>query len=135
MMLAKVQADAGSMNHAWTTIEDMMTLGNKPNESTIHSFLSSCIKHNQPQHAPAVFHMIASQNMSVSQATYALLIKLHGSCGQVQEALLVYELMTIKQGIEPTTDTQVLVMRVCFQCRWPEKAFEILWRAKRRASV
>lgn len=122
------------MSQAWTTIEDMSTMGHKPNESTIHCFLSACLKQSQGHYATAVFQMAQAHGMTFSQSTYALLMKLQGSCGQVQEALAVYELMTVKQGIDPTPETQVTIMRVCFQSRWPEKAFELFEQAKKYAS-
>eukprot|EP00747_Dinoflagellata_sp_TGD_P141778 gnl/TRDRNA2_/TRDRNA2_176171_c0_seq3.p1 gnl/TRDRNA2_/TRDRNA2_176171_c0~~gnl/TRDRNA2_/TRDRNA2_176171_c0_seq3.p1 ORF type:complete len:797 (-),score=181.03 gnl/TRDRNA2_/TRDRNA2_176171_c0_seq3:54-2444(-) len=134
-MLAKMQAEAGSLSQAWTTIEDMGKMGQRPNESTIHSFLSACLKHSQGQYATTVFKMALAQGMTFSQGTYALLIKLQGLCGQIQEALSVYELMINRQSIEPTPETQVSILRVCFQCRWPEKAFELLEQAKKHGKV
>jgi len=134
LMLAKVQAESGSLSHAWATIEDMGTIGHKPNESLIHSFLSTCLKQSQGQYAKAVFKTVTAHGMFLSQATYALLIKLHGGIGEVEEALEVYKFMTCKQCIEPTAETQVSMIRVCFQCCWPDKAFELLAQARFHSS-
>merc|ERR1719160_1623253 len=108
----------------------MAANGHKPTEATIHSFLNACIKQSEGQYAMKMFNLTQSLGMSLSQATYASFIRLHGECGEVQNALAVYELMTINKGIEPMPATAVSVMRVCFQCSWPEKAFLVFQQLK-----
>lgn len=126
MMLARVQADAGNLSHAWMTIEDMIGLGHKPNEATLHAFLSACIKQSHTLYAKSLLSKASEHGITFSQATYALFLKLYGRCQQLHDALAVFEVMTEKQGIEPTPQTIVSLLRVCFQCRQPTKSLEIM---------
>jgi pentatricopeptide repeat protein len=126
MMLARVQADSGNLSHAWMTLEDMIGLGHKPNEATLHSFLNACIKQSHTVYAKALLTKACENSISLPQATYALFLKLYGRCQQLQEALTVFEVMTGKQGIIPVPQTVVALLRVCFQCRQPTKAIEIM---------
>jgi pentatricopeptide repeat protein len=135
MMLARVQSDVGNLSQAWTTMEDMATLGNRPMETTIHSFLTACLKQSECRYTKLMFQRVGLFGMSLSQASYALFIKLHGLNNEIQDALAVYEFMTVKQGIDPSPATACCIMRVCFQCQHPEKAFAILEEMKTKGLV
>merc|ERR1719198_558171 len=133
MMLARVQADCGNLSHAWMTIEDMIGLGHKPNEVTFHSFLNACIKQSHTLYAKALLAKAQENNITLSQATYVLFLKLYGRCQQLQDAMAVFEVMTEKQGIDPSPQTIVSLLRVCFQCRQPAKALEIMEKLQAKA--
>lgn len=135
MMLARVQADCGNLSHAWMTIEDIIGLGHKPNEATLHSFLSACIKQSHTLYAKSLIQKSASNNICFSQATYALLLKLFGRCQQLQDALLVFHEMTEKHGIEPSSQTVVALLRSCFQCRQPGRGLELVEKLQARAGA
>lgn len=126
MMLARVQADSGNLSHAWMTIEDMIGLGHKPNEATLHSFLTACIKQSHTIYAKALLAQAKANGIILSQATYGLFLKLYGRCQQLQEAMSVFEVMTQNQSTDPSPQTIVCLLRVCFQCRQPGKALEII---------
>jgi pentatricopeptide repeat protein len=126
MMLARVQSESGNLSHAWMTIEDMIGLGHKPNEATLHAFLSACIKQSHTLYAKALLTKANTNNITLSQATFVLFLKLYGRCQQLQDALAVFDFMTEKQGIDPSPQTMVSLLRVCFQCRQPSKAFDIM---------
>merc|ERR1719197_1544912 len=87
MMLARLQADSGNLSHSWMTIEDMIGLGHRPNEATLHSFLNACTKQSHTVYAKALLEKVSSHSIALSQATYALFLKLFGRCQQLQEAL------------------------------------------------
>mmetsp|Transcript_79536 Transcript_79536/g.125454 ORF Transcript_79536/g.125454 Transcript_79536/m.125454 type:complete len:767 (+) Transcript_79536:139-2439(+) len=93
MMLARVQADCGNLSHAWMTIEDMIDLGHKPNEATLHSFLSACIKQSHTVYAKALLTKTSSNSITLSQATYIMFLKLYGRCQQLQDAIAVFDIM------------------------------------------
>lgn len=126
MMLARVQADSGNLSHAWMTIEDMIGFGHKPNEATLHSFLNACIKQSHTVYAKALLTKANENNITLSQATYVLFLKLYGRCQQLQDAMAVFEIMTEKQAMDPTPQTIVALLRTCFQCRQPMKACELM---------
>jgi len=133
MMLARVQADSGNLGHSWTTLEDMMGLGHKPNEATLLCFLNACVKQSHTVYAKALFNAAGTKGIALSQATYALFLKLYGRCQQLGDAMAVYELMTEKQHIEPAPQTLIALLRVCFQCRQPGKAMEIMEKLQAKA--
>jgi len=126
MMLARVQSDSGNPSHAWMTVEDMIVLGHRPNEATLHSFLSACTKQSHTVYAKALLQKANDQGIALSQATYTLFLKLFGRCQQLQEAMGVFEMMTEKQGIEATPQTMVALIRVCSQCRQPGKGLDLM---------
>jgi pentatricopeptide repeat protein len=133
MMLARVQADAGNLSHAWMTIEDMLSLGHKPNDATIQSFLSACMKHAHTLYAKDLLKKTSDHNIALSQSTYLLLLRLFGRCQQLQDAMSVYEVMVEKHGLEPWPHLIVSLLRTCFQCRQPGKALELLEKVQARA--
>lgn len=126
MMLARVQADAGNLSHAWMTIEDMIVLGHRPNDATIHSFLNACTKQSHTVQAKALLEKVDSHNITLSQATYLLFLKLFGRCHQLQDAMVVFEMMTEKQRLEANAQTMASLLCVCTQCRQPGKGLEIM---------
>lgn len=126
MMLARVQAEVGNLAHAWMTIEDMIGLGHKPNEVTLHSFLTASTKQSHTLYAKAFLALASTKGIALSQATCVLLLKLYGRCQQPQDALAVFDMMTEKQGIDPLPQTICTMLRVCFQCRQPGKALELM---------
>lgn len=132
MMLARVQADCGNLAHAWMTIEDMIGLGHKPNEATLHSFLNACIKQSHTLYAKSLIQKTAENNVPFSQATYGLLLKLFGRCQQLQDALGVFQEMTDKYGIEPSPQTVISLLRSCFQCRQPARGLELIEKLQAR---
>jgi pentatricopeptide repeat protein len=133
MMLARMQADCGNLAHAWTTLEDVISLGHKPNEATLLSFLNACFKQSHTLYAKTLLEKACANNLSLSPAVYAQLLKLHTKCQQVQEALSVFEIMTEKQGIEPSPQIVVSLLRTCFQCRQAAKCFEIMENLEAKA--
>lgn len=133
MMLARLQADSGNLSHSWMTIEDMIGLGHRPNEATLHSFLNACTKQSHTVYAKALLEKANSNNIALSQATYVLFLKLFGRCQQLQEAVTVFEMMSERQGLEPAPQTVVAMMRVCSQCRQPGKGLEIMDKLLSRA--
>jgi hypothetical protein len=135
MMLARVQADCGNLAHAWMTIEDMIGLGHKPNEATLHAFLSACIKQSHTVYAKALLTKASAHCITLTQATYVLFLKLYGRCQQLQDALAVFDIMTEKQCIDPSPQTIVSLLRVCFQCRQPSKAFDIIEKMQAKAGA
>lgn len=126
MMLARVQSDSGNLSHAWMTVEDMIVLGHRPNEATLHSFLNACTKQSHTVYAKALLQKANDQGIALSQATYTLFLKLFGRCQQLQEAMGVFEMMTEKQGVEATSQTMVALIRVCSQCRQPGKGLDLM---------
>jgi len=76
MMLARVQVKSGNLSHAWMTIEDMIGLGHKPNDATLHAFLSACKKQSHTVYSKALLEKASTHNITLSQATEELCLKL-----------------------------------------------------------
>lgn len=133
MLLARLQADVNNLPQSWATLEDMLSLGHQPNEVALHAFLSACTRQSHTLYAKALLRKAISSELSLSQATYVLLLKLYGRTQQLQDALAVFADMTMRQRIEPSPQTVVSLLRVCFQCRQPEHAEEIVQRLQVQA--
>jgi len=91
MMLARVQAKSGNLSHAWMTIEDMIGLGHKPNDATLHAFLSACMKQSHTVYAKTLLEKASTHSITLSKATEELCLKLSGRCQQLRDALAVFD--------------------------------------------
>mmetsp|Transcript_79538 Transcript_79538/g.125458 ORF Transcript_79538/g.125458 Transcript_79538/m.125458 type:complete len:82 (+) Transcript_79538:3-248(+) len=73
------------------TIEDMIGLGHKPNDATLHAFLSACMKQSHTVYAKTLLEKASTHSITLSKATEELCLKLSGRCQQLRDALAVFD--------------------------------------------
>merc|ERR1719310_2762109 len=122
----------------------MITAGHRPNEVTLHSFLSACVKEARGDLGRALFERLTSAGSSrgaaavgtppVSQMTYTLFIKLYARCQLLSEAFAVFEDMTGRQGLEASPAVYGCLLRACVQSRQAGRALEVFSQLKAKVA-
>mmetsp|Transcript_36931 Transcript_36931/g.86556 ORF Transcript_36931/g.86556 Transcript_36931/m.86556 type:complete len:775 (-) Transcript_36931:184-2508(-) len=126
MALVRTQAEAQNISGAWMTIEDMMDLGHRPNDTALQTFLTACLRQTHSTYGKAFLEKAVHLNITLSQGTYSLLLKLFSRCNQFQDGMSVLDDMIVRQRQEPPAPAVVSFIKACFASRQTAKAFEVV---------
>lgn len=82
--------------NALTAFEDMLASGVKPNQATLTSVLTACTKLGALEQGRQLEKYIDSQGLKVNMALGSALIDLYAKCGCINEALLLFRKIPVK---------------------------------------
>jgi len=118
--------NAGNLDRALKVLSDMKASGKyAPDEVMYNSLLAGCAKEHRPDEALQLLNDMRSDQVTPSNYTLSMLVKLMGRCRRINEAFTMLEAISQEYGLKVNIQVYTCLIQGCFNAGQPEKAFGV----------
>jgi len=124
-ILIKANCDAGRLNVALGLLEGMMELRLCPDEVIFNNLLGGCIREGNHELAKRLYHNMVEGGIRPSNATFSIMIRVHATSRQLDEAFELLRTEPKARGISPEPRLYVQLAQACLRDRQGRRAADV----------
>merc|ERR1719265_263936 len=124
--IVKGFCNAGNLDRALRVLEDMKVNGkHAPDEVMYNSLLAGCAKEHRPDEAIQLLSDMKKYNVTPSNYTLSMLVKLMGRCKRLNQAFVMLEDISREYGLKINIQVYTCLIQGCFNANQPGKAIAL----------